>query len=524
MSSLRARLVALCALVAIACTALCAGIAGRAIVRAEAEAAHDAANAAGRAFDTRLRDALGTLAAEAAARSAAVAAGLPLQPPAPGELAEAFIGGGTSIGESSVGTLLLSGPPSLLTGPPRLELAAGAPVASASAQHGSSTIVAASTLTPRLLARLEVPGWTLRVGGADAVAAPVERVLGGGLRLQLHPSGGDVGQAPVSALATVVMAGTATAAIAAMLAGILAWRWLRPLHALVDACRARAAGSTAPLPPAGDVEEAAVLRDALQRLLDGERAAREQLAVNLEREAAVNAVHQRFLAQLAHEFAQPIRALTGTIELIRSQGGRLEPERLAEAHEQALRLEERFQEVLGLAADVLDRHDGGARAPQPRLAAARYLADLAAIMRPQAERLGVELVVGTAGATDAVVEVDARLLSPVLVNLVANALRASAGRTGARVELEARCDAAASRWTIADNGPGVPEPLAARVAEACARGEVLPAEPGFGLGLALALANARALGGRLTLARNGAAGAAFELTLPRAAAARPSSG
>jgi signal transduction histidine kinase len=314
----------------------------------------------------------------------------------------------------------------------------------------------------------------------------------------------------------IITSGLVTAGVAAVVGAAIVWFWMRPLGTLVTACRTRARDESLPLPPIPAPDEAAVLRDALQGLLDSERAARDSLARNLEREATVNAVHQRFLAQLAHEFAQPIRALAGTIELMRSQGGRLDPERMAEAHDAALRLEERFQEVLGLAADHVDR-----AAPQPRLAAARYLADLVAILRPQAERLGVALQVD---APDAVVEADARLLSPILVNLAANGLRAAAAaeRGGKRLNLRARVDPNGSTWTIDDNGAGIAPALAERIAAACARGEVLPAEPGMGLGLALALANARALGGKVRLARNGPEGASFELTLPPPSAGRPS--
>ncbi|MBA2482413.1 MAG: HAMP domain-containing histidine kinase, partial [Planctomycetes bacterium] len=283
------------------------------------------------------------------------------------------------------------------------------------------------------------------------------------------------------------------------------WWWIRPLRRLVDACRARALDPSLPLPAIAAPEEAAVLRDALQALLAAERSARERLAQSLERETTANTVHQRFLARLGLEFGQPIRQLTAAMEDMRTHGGRLEPERLAETLATALALEDRLHEVLGLAAE---RVDTPARALIPL---DRFLTDLAAALRPKAQRAGVAIAV-TAPTT--ATAIDAPLLSPILVNLAANGIDAAAGRAGASVTLTASAEDATVRWTIADNGPGIAPALAARIAAACTAGEAMPAEPGIGLGLALALANARALGGRIALERNGPDGVSFAVVTP----------
>jgi signal transduction histidine kinase len=131
------------------------------------------------------------------------------------------------------------------------------------------------------------------------------------------------------------------------------------------------------------------------------------------------------------------------------------------------------------------------------------------VLRPVAIRRGLELRV-EAPAAEAVI--DARLLTPILVNLAANAIRATAAG-GVRLRADAE-PGGGTRWTVADSGPGIEPELAARIADACARGEVLPGSAGIGLGLALALANARALHGRLRLAENGRDGVVFILTLP----------
>jgi signal transduction histidine kinase len=523
-NSLRLRLVLLCALVAMICTALCALAASRSLdegARAQARRQGEEALAI---FDRQLSDVLATLTAEAILREHADSP----QAPVAGELAQVIEVERPDhrVRLAAAGEIVSA----LETGAPAFadeirRLASGAGVASVSGQPllfayvgtGASRALALCPFSSVVAERLSVPGWTLSVGASTSEGDPARGVavrrlpvLGGTLWFVLTSERSASRDEWARAQAAIVAAGLATAAAATLAGALLAWLWMRPLALLVDACRARARDAALPLPRIAAPEEAVVLRDALQALLDAERGARDSLAQNLEREAAVNAVHQRFLAQLAHEFAQPIRALAGTIELMRSQGGRLDPERLDEARATALKLEERFQEVLGLAADHLDR-----QGPQPRLVCARYLADLVAILRPQSETLGVALAVE---AGEDALAVDARLLSPILVNLASNALRAAApaGRDagGARVTLSAHVADGLSRWRVEDTGHGIAEPLAGRIVQACARGEVLPAEPGIGLGLALSLANARALGGTLRLVRNDGTGACFELTLP----------
>jgi signal transduction histidine kinase len=63
---------------------------------------------------------------------------------------------------------------------------------------------------------------------------------------------------------------------------------------------------------------------------------------------------------------------------------------------------------------------------------------------------------------------------------------------------------------IADDGPGVPEAIVARIFEPLVTGR----EGGSGLGLALARRIATAHGGTLKLAASGGGGATFRVELP----------
>jgi len=426
----------------------------------------------------------------------------PHDPAAPGELES------LARASASSGLAVLGGRPALY--------AAAAVRDRSGPSHG--TLIGVAYLRPDVLDRLRTGGWRLTLEAVPGDAgAPAEATRDGDtvvVRARMPAEGGalgvelteDVGHRRLLALRAnraIILAGLATALAATAIGITLGWRWVRPLTLLAAACRSRAVDGEAPLPSLRGLTEADAIRDALAALIEAERRNRDALAAALDRETTANLVHARFLAQLGHEFGQPIRALIATIDRLEAGGGRLPPEELAHARQVALTLEERFQEVLGLASEVRER--GGSERD-----VAAYLAGVAELLAPTAARRGlrIDTAVGCARAV-----IDARLLTPILVNLAANAIHAtSAGGVRLRADGE---PSGGTRWTVADSGPGIEAGLATRIADACARGEVLPGSAGIGLGLALALANARALGGRLRLAANGATGATFELVLPQ---------
>ena len=81
--------------------------------------------------------------------------------------------------------------------------------------------------------------------------------------------------------------------------------------------------------------------------------------------------------------------------------------------------------------------------------------------------------------------------------LIDNAL--AYGPRGERVRVETRAGDGWATLTVADGGPGIPEPERERIFERFHRGAAASSSGGFGLGLAIGRELARRMGGELEL-------------------------
>jgi len=114
---------------------------------------------------------------------------------------------------------------------------------------------------------------------------------------------------------------------------------------------------------------------------------------------------------------------------------------------------------------------------------------------------------------------DADQLHQVLLNLIINAQQVLQDQpVPRRIRVSNRFDATADRVciTVADNGPGIPEPLRGRIFEPFFTTK--PTGTGTGVGLAVSFGIVEAHGGKLTLDSPSEGGAAFTIELPVCAA------
>jgi two-component system C4-dicarboxylate transport sensor histidine kinase DctB len=109
---------------------------------------------------------------------------------------------------------------------------------------------------------------------------------------------------------------------------------------------------------------------------------------------------------------------------------------------------------------------------------------------------------------------DANRLEQVLVNLIANALDAMIGRPDAALSLSGRREGGRVLLQVRDTGPGLPEPVLARLFEPFFTTKDMGG--GLGLGLAISAGIVRDFGGTLAGANGPDGGAVFTVEIPAA--------
>jgi signal transduction histidine kinase len=147
---------------------------------------------------------------------------------------------------------------------------------------------------------------------------------------------------------------------------------------------------------------------------------------------------------------------------------------------------------------------------------------------PQRKRVALKLLVDEAGeaaletssnpiafanAVDDTLQIDAdpEQLFRIVLNLLRNAVEALSERGGARIELMGERHGRTVSFSVADNGPGIPPPMHAKLFQPFARAV---RAGGSGLGLAIARDLARAHGGDITLMSTGPQGTRFRIDIP----------
>jgi len=219
-----------------------------------------------------------------------------------------------------------------------------------------------------------------------------------------------------------------------------------------------------------------------------------------------------FVSTASHELRTPVTSLRLMLELLHEELGREPPpgrERvraeLGDAARQAARLGRLTDELLDLS-----RLDAG-------VPLARELVDLRSVGRLVAHELdarareaGVEVALEPP-ATPVWAIADPGAVAQIVRILLDNALRFAPGGSAVQLAVERGADACVVR--VRDAGPGVPPDEREAIFERFRRGAATSDATGFGLGLAIGRELARRMGGDLTLADDGAAGACFALRL-----------
>lgn len=225
-----------------------------------------------------------------------------------------------------------------------------------------------------------------------------------------------------------------------------------------------------------------------------------------------------FLANISHEFRTPLTILRGYLEaILEEEPAGASTRRFLDIMQRQLdRLERLVRDLLRLA-----RLDAGQERPELRSCSVAALFDeLAAELDPAVKAKAQRIVQHVDPAAGTVVA-DPAKLHDALRNLLENAVTYSP--QGSTITLAARRAGAAVEFTVADEGPGLPEHDLERVFERFYR--VDPARSrdtgGTGLGLAIVKHLVALHGGAVQAANRPEGGALFTVRLPQPAGEHP---
>ncbi|HKY02876.1 MAG TPA: ATP-binding protein [Burkholderiales bacterium] len=202
-----------------------------------------------------------------------------------------------------------------------------------------------------------------------------------------------------------------------------------------------------------------------------------------------------FISTVSHELRTPITAIRLSLGLLATEAVSLAPEMrqlLQAANESCDRLVRLVNDIL----DIQKIEAGGVQYTMREQPLRPILQQALEAMQAYATKFGVQLQL--ADGPEQLLKVDSDRIVQVAINLLSNAIKFSPKGGEVRVELEATENGA--RFSVRDNGPGIPEIFWPRVFEKFAQADSTDSRQkgGTGLGLAICKELVEAHGGRIS--------------------------
>jgi signal transduction histidine kinase len=225
---------------------------------------------------------------------------------------------------------------------------------------------------------------------------------------------------------------------------------------------------------------------------------------------------QDFVSAVSHELKTPLTSIRMYGEMLKAGWADDEKKKIyyEYIHSESERLSRLIENVLQLAR--LTR--SSQRFDRRRFTVAEMMDLVKSKVATQVERAGFVLSLANEAPPETELVVDADCFSQIVINLVDNALKFSAGAQRKIVEIACRLESDGMLlFTVRDYGPGVPKNQMKKIFELFYRpaNELTRETVGTGIGLALVHQLAIAMGGRVDV-RNREPGAEFRVSIPSA--------
>lgn len=240
-------------------------------------------------------------------------------------------------------------------------------------------------------------------------------------------------------------------------------------------------------------------------------AAQADAQADREREQALDASRRELVALLSHDLRSPLAGIRAMVEALADHVV-VDPTKVTDYH-RAIGLEaERLTEMVDDLFELARIQRGGLVLRKQRVTLADVAAQAFSSMAPLAEARGITL---TADVPEAPIEVDVRLMTRVLSNLLTNAIRHTP--SGGRVRITGSQQALTVSLSVEDECGGIPTSDLPHLFELAFQGSVARTpneQSGAGFGLAIASGIVDAHAGRIE-AHNVGRGCRFAVHLAR---------
>ncbi len=296
--------------------------------------------------------------------------------------------------------------------------------------------------------------------------------------------------------------------LATMAAGVLVWRFTRPIKELSTATQRVAAGDFSfRVPSSGRRDEIGALVPTFNEMIAGLSRTRE-----LEAQVKVaehSAVVVRLASAIAHEIRNPLNYINLTLDHLRTSLAPADPEKRAVVERLTAQLKSEVQRINTRISEFL-KYTRPARLELKSLDLRETVADALRMVEVQATESNIETKLEADAALPHIVG-DREALRSVFTNLIINGMQAMEG-TGGRltIKLSATDEGRHARVQISDTGRGIAPDNVSKIFEPYYSTK----ETGTGLGLAIVRKAIEEHNGTISVESQQGAGTTFIVELP----------